>query len=468
MAPSRPLPAAHARLAGLVGERWRVDFQQLQAAVAPHVSQAAIQPAEADFARMALEYEGIWKAQLDKELRAVIQDQNVVRRPGRAWRRGLGHAAAAAAEPPDGPAPLLYPARPEPVALSSSTRRKEVWVARASGEEWPHPGDPEDLWPGISASLEAAGTPHPGFGAGGFDTKTGQPWMPLARRVDLDRVLPLMLESCCFKDVQPTGSNGHLYKVDPWNHMNPYLIRATYTFHDADGAHRGAVKVGVTDHWKNKSCGHVSTSGAKVYAQGSPGVAAGALGRVRAPGGGGRRRSKRPQRRPAPRGRRRGVGDGPPGPRARTAQQVGGGAGPAAALPHANGRRPRRRPGPAVGRARRERRDGGPRPCPGGDRQAPRQLRPNPLRPPSPGLLLLLRVLLFLRSAVLFLFLFWFWFLFLFQYTVFLHFPFCQDVICSANEVFFRFPGVVTRVSHPLCKILRHPITYTLITDAMH
>ena len=86
-----------------------------------------------------------------------------------------------------------------------------------------------------------------------------------------------MLESSCFKDVQPTGSNGHLYKVDQRNHMNPYLIRATYTFHDVDGAHRGAGKVGVTDRWKNKSCGHVSTSGAKVYAQGSPGVAAGAL-----------------------------------------------------------------------------------------------------------------------------------------------------------------------------------------------
>ena len=94
--------AAHARLAGLVVERWRVDFQRLQAAVAPHVSQAAFQPsavAEADFAGMALRYGRIWKAQLDKELRAAIQDQNVARHPWRATR-GASGAAASATPPP--------------------------------------------------------------------------------------------------------------------------------------------------------------------------------------------------------------------------------------------------------------------------------------------------------------------------------------------------------------------------------
>ena len=57
--------------------------------------------------------------------------------------------------------------------------------------------------------------------------------------------------------------------------MNPYLIRASFL--DADGFRLGTVVVGVTDHWENKHSGRVSTSGAKVYSQGSPGVAADAL-----------------------------------------------------------------------------------------------------------------------------------------------------------------------------------------------
>ena len=65
--------------------------------------------------------------------------------------------------------------------------------------------------PGVSASHVPPSRPHPGFEAGGFDTTTSQPWMPLARRVDLDRVLHVMLESPCFRDAHPTGSNGHLY-----------------------------------------------------------------------------------------------------------------------------------------------------------------------------------------------------------------------------------------------------------------
>jgi hypothetical protein len=47
-----------------------------------------------------------------------------------------------------------------------------------------------------SAALDvddSAGAPHPGFASGGFNDRNGYAWMPLARRVDLDRLFHLML-----------------------------------------------------------------------------------------------------------------------------------------------------------------------------------------------------------------------------------------------------------------------------------
>ena len=67
---------------------------------------------------------------------------------------------------------------------------------RAIGEMWPRLGDVGELRPGVSASvIHPAGAPHPGFTSGGFDVESSQPWMPLARRVCLDRVLHVMLEA---------------------------------------------------------------------------------------------------------------------------------------------------------------------------------------------------------------------------------------------------------------------------------
>ena len=87
--------------------------------MAPHAP--PIQPAaEADFAEMARKYEATWKAQLDTEHRAAIQDQNVARHPGREWRRGRGHAAAF--ELGVGAAPRLYPDQPKRVAHSRSRK----------------------------------------------------------------------------------------------------------------------------------------------------------------------------------------------------------------------------------------------------------------------------------------------------------------------------------------------------------
>ena len=138
---------------------------------------------------------------------------------------------------------------------------------RAIGEKWPHPGDVGELRPGVSASvIHPAGAPHPGFTSGGFGVESSQPWMPLARRVCLDRVLHVMLEATSlFASARAEGSTGKRLKVEPWNHMNPYHIGSEYL-----GMVK--VKVGVTDHWKNDRQ-LLSTSGANMYVQGTPGAA---------------------------------------------------------------------------------------------------------------------------------------------------------------------------------------------------
>jgi hypothetical protein len=73
------------------------------------------------------------------------------------------------------------------------------------GELLAHPGDTTSMWPGVSASHRSVRS-RPKFISGGFSLGQGYAWMPLARRLDLDRVLHCM-RSCpeFFEDVRPTG-----------------------------------------------------------------------------------------------------------------------------------------------------------------------------------------------------------------------------------------------------------------------
>ena len=60
------------------------------------------------------------------------------------------------------------------------------------GERFTHPGGPESLWPGVSAAQDIDRR-VPLFKSGGVTGGWGSAWLPLARRVRLDRVLHTLL-----------------------------------------------------------------------------------------------------------------------------------------------------------------------------------------------------------------------------------------------------------------------------------
>ncbi len=165
---------------------------------------------------------------------------------------------------------------PDTVAKRRKPTREPGATGKREGEHWPHPGDTEDKWPGVSASHCEVREP-PLFSSGGISGQgenASYVWMPLARRVDLDRVFHAMMEHPqMFENVRPTGEGGFLYKNNPWAHMNPYHIRVSALL----PAGPVEVLVGVTDHWEKHTQSRRSESGAKVYVQTKPEAAAPAL-----------------------------------------------------------------------------------------------------------------------------------------------------------------------------------------------
>ena len=192
---SQRFRTAHERLDSLVAERWRLEFKTLLGAVAPHAQREEHWPKEAGHQAMATAYKNIWDKQLQAEKKAAEQDKDPNRHPGRDWRLGRVRGAI----PPD----ELEVGRP-------SNQRMKTQTQRAVGEKWPNPGHTGELRPGVSASvIHPAGAPHPGFTSGGFCVEGPQPWMPLARRVCLDRVLHVMLEATSlFASARAEGSTG--------------------------------------------------------------------------------------------------------------------------------------------------------------------------------------------------------------------------------------------------------------------
>ena len=80
------------------------------------------------------------------------------------------------------------------------------------------------MWPGVSVSHRANPVP-PKLTSGEDLPARGYNWVPLARRVDLDRVLNTLLEfPSMFQKVAATGDGSSRFKGEPWSHMNPYHI----------------------------------------------------------------------------------------------------------------------------------------------------------------------------------------------------------------------------------------------------
>ena len=105
--------------------------------------------------------------------------------PGREWRKGKGEECAAAAS--NTPGQVLYQGGYAP---RNGTHRVGYGTDVRPGELYPHPGDPIELWPSVFAGYRDQ---RAKFVSGGFKAPGGGHYfMPLHRRLDLDRVLVLM------------------------------------------------------------------------------------------------------------------------------------------------------------------------------------------------------------------------------------------------------------------------------------
>ena len=95
------------------------------------------------------------------------------------------------------------------------------------------------------------------------DTAVPYAYVPLARRIDIDRVYRVLRESRFFHSVAPWGGRGSpdegrgCFKTEPWAHLNVYKVLAEC------GASEEQFEIGVTD---NKTADIVgSRSGARLY-----------------------------------------------------------------------------------------------------------------------------------------------------------------------------------------------------------
>ena len=207
----------HALLHELVMERWHIDCRRLWFAVAPTEKMPEQVLAAQTPQEFATWYSSTYEEQASRDQKIKDDREDPSRWPGREYRQGK-------VEPEDG-APL-YP--PNDGALPrKSSARAGVPKGPASvrdGELYTHPGDTAKLWPGVSASHIVEKLPADLDGGCTIQTKDYN-WVPLARRVDLDRVLNTMLEfPAMFSNVEATGEHNRRYKALAWMHMNPYHI----------------------------------------------------------------------------------------------------------------------------------------------------------------------------------------------------------------------------------------------------
>lgn len=91
-------------------------------------------------------------------------------------------------------------------------------------------------------------------------------WLPLARRVDIDRVFASVDRSAIFDTVQPCGSLGQALKINPWSHMSPYKIAVTGS-EPQFSEQVSRTEIGITDEG---GTGRESSSGARLYVMGPP------------------------------------------------------------------------------------------------------------------------------------------------------------------------------------------------------
>ena len=171
----------HALLHNLVEARWRIDCQRLWLAVAPSelFPESLLTQRPADLSAW---YRETYEKQAKRDEDLAKKEADAARHPGREWRVGRAQEPGGFAAPPR-----------DPAAHAKRSMRFKVPGEVRPGEQWAHPGDTGAMWPGVSASHRA--NPVPPKLTGGEDLPARDYcWVPLARRVDLDRVVNTLLE----------------------------------------------------------------------------------------------------------------------------------------------------------------------------------------------------------------------------------------------------------------------------------
>ena len=181
-------------------EAWKSDCRVLALKVTPHWELASLRLPD-DIDGMRTWYTTTYQKHADamEELRRRREDPGL--HPGREWRAGRG--AERAAEAAKTPGQVMY--HPG-YAVPKGTARRGYGSDVRTGELHPHPGDADDLWPSVFAGYRDAPAR---FNSGGCRANDGSHWfMPLHRRLDLDRVLELMDRAESFTNVRPSGEGG--------------------------------------------------------------------------------------------------------------------------------------------------------------------------------------------------------------------------------------------------------------------
>ena len=205
-------------LIGLAKKRWRMDCRKFWYAVNPGLHYPS-QVDHMDCHSISSWYKANYDMQAERDAYIAKINANGKRFPGREFRAGRAEGKE-----------RLYPdPGSEELRVKRPSGRANVGSEVRPGEKFPHPGDIERFWPGVSASHRCNNTP-PTLSSD-MERGGGYCWVPLARRVDLDRVLNTLLEHPkIFKDVTCTT-----YKREAWTHMNPYGIQTTILLNEVAG-----------------------------------------------------------------------------------------------------------------------------------------------------------------------------------------------------------------------------------------
>ena len=201
-------------LVDLVKVRWDTDCRRLWCAVAPSVAYPLHGVDSQNFEKMSTWYKETYDRQAARD--SVNAESNGHRFPGHEFRAGRAEDGSS-----------LYPTTQTTTNRKYRGKRVGFSTEVRHGEKFAHPGDPESMWPGVSASHFVKRAP-PTLTGGEDMPENDFRWIPLARRVDLDRVLKTLRDHPeIFQDVTTTGEHGHIYKADAWAHMNPYHIKTS-------------------------------------------------------------------------------------------------------------------------------------------------------------------------------------------------------------------------------------------------